>query len=123
MANITDAQRQAVLDYLQACELIATLSYNDTAVEWLAKYEDLYANNGKCDYSFSVNGVVYLFRFHANIVTQTLFYDIIDYSGNYIQTFQKLVEFPNTLLNTSGFKGVGLYFFENKLYLDSDTGE
>lgn len=123
MANVTNAQRQAILDYLQSIELIATLNYNATATSWLGKYTDLANNNGKCDYNFSANGVVYAFRFHANIVTQTLFYDIIDYSGSYIQTFQKLVEFPNNLLNTKNFKGIGLYFFENKLYLDDDIGE
>lgn len=117
---MTNTQREAVLDYLQSTSLVGTLKYNETATSWLEKYEDLYNNNGKCDYSFSANGSVYICRIHANIVTQTLFYDIIDYSGEYIQTFQKLVAYPNNLLNTSTFKGIGLYFFENKIYIDDD---
>lgn len=118
---MTNAQRKLVLDYLQLLDVVCEISYNPTPTEWLQKYEDLYNSNGKVDYSFSANGTAYIFRLHANVVTKTLFYDILDYTGNFVQAFNRLVEYPNNLLITSEFRGIGLYFFENKVYLDTNT--
>lgn len=111
--------RQAILNYLQMLTVVGELKHTTTASSWLQSYPDLYQSNGKLDLTFSFEGNSYIFRIHANIVTEELFFDIIDYSDNYLQIFQKIVEYPNNLLICNTFIGCSIYFYENKIYLDT----
>lgn len=111
--------RDEILEYLQGLDIIAELDYNGTALNWIEKYPDLYGANGSLDYTFSYNGNSYIIRIWANIVTERLFYSIYDYASNSLQNGIVMVEYPNNLLTTKDFVGCKLYFYENKVYIDT----
>lgn len=111
--------RDDILEYLQGLDVIAEVDYNGTGSTWIERYPDLFSANGRLDYAFAYNGNSYTLRIIANIVSERLFYSIYDYASNPLQMNNFLVEYPNNLLTTDEFVGCKLYFYENKVYIDT----
>ncbi len=99
--------------YTQICEIL----YNETYANEAQRYYQLYENNGKVSYPFSLNGENFTLRIHLNFVTYKLHYDVFDNFGTQIITFANLAEAPYNMLFTPYFAGYKMYFSNNKIYL------
>lgn len=107
-----------ILEYLHSLTEIGEIKESEMADEWIKKYDELYLGGNSLGYSFDTANGNYIIEITGNLVAERLYYYIRDNSGNTLQSFQPLLEYPFNLLTANAFIGEKLYYKNNKLYKD-----
>lgn len=97
------------LEILQNMELLYNLQVNSD-LAWDERYPAL--KNGPEDIGFQYKGENYTLRLYTNDIMQRLYYSVFNQYNERDISFYPVVSYPLPL-----FKG--LYFYQNKIYLDN----
>lgn len=114
MSDLTNETE--ILEYLHSLTEIGEIKENETADEWIKKFDELYQGGNSLGYSFDTANGNYTIEITGNLVAQRLYYYIRDGNGNTLQNFYPLLEYPFNLLTADAFIGEKLYYKNNKLY-------